>query len=157
MANIGELGEEVVARWLESQGWEILHRRWHSRWGEVDVIAWRDNYKGAMAQEDAALIFVEVKTRGSRSWDAGGLCAIAPRKQAKLWRTAEVFLSKYPDFAALPCRFDLALVRYRPLTTAESQSGDENRLSAIALNQPIQLSGYEFSLHDYISDAFGGT
>ncbi|MBE9118783.1 YraN family protein [Lusitaniella coriacea LEGE 07157] len=156
MANIGELGEQAVAQWLEGQGWEILHRRWHSRWGEVDVIAWRDNEKVAMGQEDAALIFVEVKTRGSRSWDEGGLCAIAPRKQAKLWRTAEVFLSKYPAFASLPCRFDLALVRYRLLTTAESRSEEENILSAIAPSQSIRLSGYEFSLHDYIPDIFVG-
>ncbi|MGL4622749.1 YraN family protein, partial [Chroococcidiopsis sp.] len=26
--DIGVLGEDLVARWLQSSGWEILHRRW---------------------------------------------------------------------------------------------------------------------------------
>ncbi|MDB9378156.1 YraN family protein, partial [Nodularia sphaerocarpa] len=37
--DIGELGEDLVAQWLHSTGWSILHRRFSSRWGEIDIIA----------------------------------------------------------------------------------------------------------------------
>jgi len=36
--DIGVLGEELVAQWLQSTGWVILHR-WRCRWGEIDIIA----------------------------------------------------------------------------------------------------------------------
>lgn len=37
--DIGVLGEDLVAQWLQSTSWMILHRRWRCRWGEIDIIA----------------------------------------------------------------------------------------------------------------------
>lgn len=37
--DIGAKGEELVAKWLQSTGWIILHRRWSCRWGEIDIVA----------------------------------------------------------------------------------------------------------------------
>ena len=37
--DIGVLGEDLFARWLQSSGWEILHRRWRCPWGELDLVA----------------------------------------------------------------------------------------------------------------------
>ena len=42
MPDIGELGEQLVAGWLQTQDWVILHHRWRCRWGEIDLIAQRD-------------------------------------------------------------------------------------------------------------------
>jgi putative endonuclease len=134
-ANFGLLGEQVVALWLESQGWEILHRRWHCRWGELDAIARRED----------AIAFVEVKTRSRGNWDEGGLLAVTPQKQAKLWQAAELFLAEYPDLAVLPCRFDLALVSCK-----RSRLTLQDSLPVVALGQPFVLSGYELILHQYI-------
>ena len=36
---IGELGEQYTAAWLESQGWRTLDRNWHCRYGELDVVS----------------------------------------------------------------------------------------------------------------------
>ena len=58
--NSGKLGEEVVAQWLIERGGEILHRRWRWKRGEIDLIAIESN----------TLLFIEVKTRNSRNWDA---------------------------------------------------------------------------------------
>ncbi|MFN5065002.1 MAG: YraN family protein, partial [Aphanizomenon sp.] len=38
-ADIGNIGEDLVAKWLQSTGWEILRRRFWCRWGEIDIIA----------------------------------------------------------------------------------------------------------------------
>ena len=37
--NSGAFGEEWVARYLQKKGWEILERNYHSRYGEIDMIA----------------------------------------------------------------------------------------------------------------------
>ncbi|MBW4634981.1 MAG: YraN family protein [Iphinoe sp. HA4291-MV1] len=37
--NIGIAGEDLVAQWLQSNGWVILHHRWRYRNGEIDIIA----------------------------------------------------------------------------------------------------------------------
>lgn len=44
--DIGHLGEDLVAQWLQSTGWIILHRRFASRWGEIDIIAQHDGQTG---------------------------------------------------------------------------------------------------------------
>ncbi|WP_009633132.1 YraN family protein [Synechocystis sp. PCC 7509] len=98
--DIGVLGEDFIAQWLQSNGWKILHRRWRCPWGEIDLIA----------NTCDSLAFVEVKTRSAGSWDAGGLLAITPQKQAKLWKAANYFLATYPEFGDYGCSFDVALV-----------------------------------------------
>jgi len=121
--DIGVLGEDFIAQWLQSDGWQILHRRWRCPWGEIDLIA----------NNCASLAFVEVKTRRARSWDAGGLLAITPQKQSKIWKTAGCFLATYPEFGDYACRFDVALVH------CEKRSFDPK---------------YNLSLLEYIPAAF---
>ncbi|MEG4985831.1 YraN family protein [Microcoleus sp. BR0-C5] len=154
--DIGTLGENLVAEWLQQQGWEILHRQWHCRWGEIDIIALGRDEESPKNQvlpnhTSPTLAFVEVKTRRRGNWDAGGMLAVTTTKQARLWQTAEIFLSTHPDLANNYCRFDVALVRCEPsqqntkpilppLTAANSQSG-------VAVN-------YRLTLQEYIRSAF---
>ncbi|WP_338027208.1 YraN family protein [Trichormus azollae] len=37
--DIGDIGEDLVAQWLQSKGSEILHRSFSCRWGEIDIVA----------------------------------------------------------------------------------------------------------------------
>ncbi|AFZ07315.1 UPF0102 protein yraN [Oscillatoria nigro-viridis PCC 7112] len=158
---IGTLGENLVAHCLQQQGWEILHRQWRCRWGEIDIIALGRDEESKINRgnenspfpipHSQTLAFVEVKTRRRGNWDAGGMLAVSTAKQAKLWQTAEIFLSSHPDLANNYCRFDVALVRCEhsqqntkrilpPLTAAHSQS-------AVAGN-------YRLTLEEYIRSAF---
>jgi putative endonuclease len=102
--NTGELGEAVVAAWLKERGAKILHQRWRWRRGEIDLVA----------IESDTLLFIEVKTRNARNWDADGLLAVTSQKQARLFSSAELFLVKHPALADYPCRFDVAIVRHQP-------------------------------------------
>jgi putative endonuclease len=158
--DIGTLGENFVAEWLQQQGWEILHRQWHCRWGEIDIIALgtdadrkinRGNENSRFPIPDSRiLVFVEVKTRRRGNWDADGMLAVSTTKQTKLWQTAEIFLSDRPDLANNPCRFDVALVRcesLRPNTQQMSPSTVANHQSALAGN-------YRLTLQEYIRSAF---
>jgi len=144
---VGELGEQVTAKWLQRQGWQIIASRWRCRWGELDLVAYHPS------AIETQLIFVEVKTRQSHNWDEDGLLAITPQKQQKLFRTANSFLGKSPRWAWSNCRFDLALVKARSLNVPVT---DQQPLSAsIQLNHPINDQGYELTLTTYLENIFG--
>ena len=147
---IGCLGEQLVAHWLITQGWQILHHQWHCRYGEIDLIALETG-----KQRDPMLAFVEVKTRSRRNWDQGGLLAITSNKQAKLILAAELFLSDRPDLVNSPCRFDVALVRCdrNPISIPHSPTSPTFP-PKIEVGQPISLQGYRLILQDYIEFAF---
>ena len=148
---VGELGETLVARWLNQQNWEILHRRWRCRWGEIDLIA--ERYLPQFKEK--ILAFVEVKTRSRGNWDADGLMAITPAKQAKLKQAAQLFLAQHPDKQDFPCQFDVALVRYLQI---HSNSGVATSqllpVSYVELGQPVLMAEYQLILQDYIQLAF---
>ena len=141
MTQIGELGEQLVARWLEAQGWLILARRWRCCWGEIDLIA----------QHEDTIAFIEVKTRSSRNWDANGLLALTPQKQLKLQHTAALFLTQHSHFAHLPCRFDLALLGYQQFSPSKQPLDD---LPHFIDSGSIIWQGYQWTLHQYIESAF---
>jgi putative endonuclease len=167
--NIGTLGENFIAEWLQQQGWEILHRQWHCRWGEIDIIALGtdteignqetqqnfqlriSNYQFPITHSPfPTLAFVEVKTRRRGNWDADGMLAVSATKQTKLWQTAEIFLSHRPDLANNPCRFDVALVRCESLRSNIQQMS----ASTATNSQPVLAGNYYLTLQEYIRSAF---
>ncbi len=91
----GVYGEDYTVKYLKKHGYKILERNFHSRFGEIDIIA---SKKGIIA-------FVEVKTRGENS-------IYAPReavdyyKQQKCIKTAEYYLVNNPS--ELQPRFDVS-------------------------------------------------
>lgn len=94
-AEIGAFGEEFTVKYLKKQGYKILERNFHSRFGEIDVIAVK---KGVVA-------FVEVKTRGENA-------IYSPReavdfyKQQKCVKTAQMYLVN--NDVELQPRFDVS-------------------------------------------------
>ncbi|NJK60856.1 MAG: YraN family protein [Oscillatoriales cyanobacterium SM2_1_8] len=93
-------GEEMVARHLQAQGWQILAKRWRTREAEVDLIA----------HQHQTLIFVEVKTRQAKNWDQGGRLAVSRRKQQQIAMGAAQFLAQHPSYQNHDGRFDVAIV-----------------------------------------------
>lgn len=94
--NRGVRYEELAADYLERQGFQILQRNFHSRFGEIDLIA----------KEGTYLVFVEVKYRATGS---GGhpLEAVDIRKQRRIGKTADFYCLRYGYGEDTPCRFDV--------------------------------------------------
>lgn len=101
---IGELGEKFVSQWLIDQGWNILASRWRCLWGEIDIIAQKN--------QSNLIVFLEVKTRNNLNLDRQGIDSITLSKQEKIIKSAELFLVENPQFADYFLRFDVALVSY---------------------------------------------
>lgn len=93
----GRLGEDAVCRLLQQRGHEILERNYHRRCGEIDIISKCGGF----------VIFTEVKSR-KRGSMVSGLEAVDFRKQAKIIRTADLWLSD--NDTGLQPRYDIAEV-----------------------------------------------
>lgn len=161
-ATLGYLAELLVSRWLYGQGWDILHHRWHCRWGELDLVA-RSSLQST--GRPVEIVFVEVKARRDRNLDADGALAITAQKQAKLWQAANLYLASFPALAELPCRFDVALVSGRIIAPLPSGKASETgnpplvktwAFPAIELGQEVVVGGYGLTLRRYLSHAFDG-
>jgi putative endonuclease len=137
---LGNYGEQLVCQWLTQKKCQVIHRQWHSRFGEIDLIAKGQSGQGALRCQ--MLAFIEVKTRSQGNWDADGLLAVTRSKQNKLRITARYFLARHPHLSELPCRFDIALVccQTQPL-------GDRPHLQ-------IPNTQKYLSLQTYLRDAF---
>jgi putative endonuclease len=135
---LGTLGETLVANWMQAQGWRQCDRQWHCPWGELDLVM-----AAGPANGQGQLAFIEVKTRSQGNWDAYGLMAITRSKQAKLWKAAQLYLLKHPQWAEAVCRFDVALVACR----SGQKPGDNPAQLALA-------DGRYLVLQDYIDSAF---
>ena len=93
----GGMGESLTADFLRKNGFVIVKRNYHCRYGEIDIIAENKEY----------IIFTEVKTRREDSLVSPAE-AVDARKQGRIILTAEDFLSKY--VTELQPRFDVAEV-----------------------------------------------
>lgn len=92
---LGNVGENLAAKYLENHGYKIISKNFRIRSAEIDIIA----------EKGGVVVFVEVKTRSNIRH---GLAAEAVnfRKQKKIIEAASVFLQdeKYCNCA---CRFDV--------------------------------------------------
>lgn len=90
----GKLGELAAARYLRGQGFDLCAANYHSRFGEIDIIAKDEKY----------ILFVEVKTRTEGSL-VSPCEAVDFAKQQKIIKTALMYLSETQS--KLQPRFDV--------------------------------------------------
>jgi putative endonuclease len=143
----GQFGEALVTTWVQQQGWQVITRGWHCRWGELDVVAF--------CPKSICLAFVEIKTRTSGNWDENGLLAITPTKQRKLIYASQLFLAQHGCWAETPCRFDVALVSAKQIPR-KNEGLREANWPVIRLGEAIAHQGYSLTLHTYLESAFDG-
>src|ERR1700686_1044638 len=85
---IGEIGENVAVRFLMKHGFLILERNYTKKWGEIDIVAEKDN----------KIYFVEVKSVSQETdEDSRPEDNMNPWKQKRLARVIQTYLmSKNP-------------------------------------------------------------
>jgi putative endonuclease len=98
--SLGKQGEELACTELERRGYEVLARRYRTRYGEIDIVA----------RHGATLVFAEVKARVMTRFGAPEE-AVTPSKQARVARMAAGYLMEHGGFNE-PCRFDVVSVLF---------------------------------------------
>jgi len=93
----GQAAEEEALAYLRQQGLVLVERNFSCRCGEIDLIM-RDKH---------ALVFVEVRQRGSRRF-GGAAASVTAVKQTRLVQTASLYLQRFARPPA--CRFDLVAI-----------------------------------------------
>lgn len=93
----GLLGEADAEEYLCHQGMRCIDRRYHSPYGEIDLI---------MLDKNDELAFVEVKSRANRTLMEAQL-AVTPSKRRKIIQTALCYLSEHPEHQQRLMRFDI--------------------------------------------------
>ena len=80
---IGNMGEYIASKYLENLKYEIIKRNYYTRFGEIDIIAKKEN----------EIIFVEVKTRCNNLFGSPAE-SINNTKKKHIYKSAKYFLYK---------------------------------------------------------------
>ena len=98
---IGAQVERAASVFLQGHGLTAIAANARYRDGELDLVMLD---KGP--RDGAALVFVEVRHRRSDG-HGGGAASVDAGKRRRLVRAAQRFLLAHPQYAELPCRFDV--------------------------------------------------
>lgn len=80
---LGFLAENIAARYLESENYEVLAKNYRKPWGEIDVIV----------KKDDAVVFVEVKANSQEfKGDFNPEVRVDRVKLGKITKTAMLYL-----------------------------------------------------------------
>lgn len=85
MNKLGEIGEQKAQQYLKRKLYKIVATNYHSRFGEIDIIAENRKY----------IAFVEVKQRNSNTI-AEPKEFVTNAKQQRIIATAELYLAQNP-------------------------------------------------------------
>lgn len=83
---LGHWAEEFACNHLKKSGFKILNRRFHTRFGEIDIIA---------SKKDC-LYFIEVKFRSPHNL-VSPLASITPKKLKRFKKAVQFYMLKNPE------------------------------------------------------------
>lgn len=99
----GNKGEDIAVASLEKDGYTIVTRNYRKRYGEIDIIAQKNN----------VLYFAEVKTRKSSEY-GNPLESVTPVKQRKIYQVAETYLQENPACQKMEIGFLAIGILFQP-------------------------------------------
>jgi putative endonuclease len=99
---IGQWGEGIAVRHLETKGYTILARNFRTAHGEIDIVA----------SKESVLMFVEIKTRSSHAF-AYPEDSVNKKKQAAMLFAAEEYMRTHPE-SPESWQFDVIAIERKP-------------------------------------------
>ncbi len=95
----GKTAEDLACRFLQAKNLQLVEKNFRSYFGEIDLIMLDNN----------TLVFVEVRYRNKSNF---GLSreTIHLKKQTRIIKTAQYYLTKKKIFEQKPCRFDVIAI-----------------------------------------------
>ena len=97
---LGSRAEQIALEYLQGRGLTILERNYRRRLGEIDLVA----------LDRGVLVIAEVRTRSSDAF-GGAAASIGRPRQRRIILAAAQLLQQRADYAALPVRFDVLIVK----------------------------------------------
>ncbi len=95
---LGDIGEGVACKYLESKGFRIVERNYLRKWGEIDIIA----------EKAKKLYFVEVKSVSRETYRPEE--NVHPAKIKRLHRAIQTYLMDRKISDETPWQLDVACV-----------------------------------------------
>jgi putative endonuclease len=96
---IGQKGEYIAARFLKKKGYKIITKNYHTKLGEIDIIA----------KDKDTIAFIEVKTRTSEK-RGNPKSAVTLKKQQTISKVALHYLKETHQSEA-KARFDVVAIQ----------------------------------------------
>ena len=91
--------ESLALKHLTANGLKLIEKNFHCRLGEIDLIL----------RDKDCLVFAEVRFRTSSRF-ASAAHSIDDRKQARIARTAAMYLARRPELSNCTVRFDVIAI-----------------------------------------------
>jgi len=98
----GNKGESIARDFLIQQGYTIVDTNWSTRFGELDIIA----------HKDEVTVFVEVKTRHSKNTESA-FASITPTKREKMIKAVYQYIHE-KDLDEINWRIDAIGIALHP-------------------------------------------
>jgi len=93
---VGMFGQVHAEKFLRAKGYQILHKNYHTKTGEIDIVAKQGSY----------IIFAEVKFRKSLAHGYPRE-SVTPAKQRKIHNAALHYIAAHPQISESDFRFDV--------------------------------------------------
>ena len=92
---VGRAGEDVACQFLEQRGFKIIERNYLKPWGEIDIIAEKDDIVRFVEVKTLSREMLSDVTRESNNYRPEE--QVHPAKLKKIARTAETYMNERGD------------------------------------------------------------
>ena len=104
---LGDIGENIACTFLEKRGFDVIERNYLRKWGEIDIVAKKDNIIHFIEVKSVSCVTLDAVSHGTSAYRPED--NVHPQKLKRLARAMQTYvLEKHID---LEWQLDLVTVR----------------------------------------------